>query len=182
MAFLTAGESVERMARYCRVEQMLFGMLGGWSADLTEPDAKLVMLSTADHCAWRAKRWDELLPTAPPGPDAFLTPTAAESEAFSLTADLVRDSQVARMVVAYDALLPRLRQAMTGHLERTTAVADGPVQRILAIAITDIENDLAASKGPMELVLSFPESREHAQRIGAELAENEAVISSLFEV
>jgi hypothetical protein len=34
----------------------------------------------------------------------------------------------------------------------------------------------------MELVLSFPESREHAQRIGAELAENEAVISSLFEV
>jgi hypothetical protein len=71
---------------------------------------------------------------------------------------------------------------MTGHLERTTAVADGPVQRILAIAITDIENDLAASKGPMELVLSFSESREHAQRIGAELAENEAVISSLFEV
>lgn len=182
MAFITAGESVERMARYCRIEQMLFGMLGRWSADLTEPDAKLVTLSTADHCAWRAKRWFELLPTAPPGPDAFLTPTPSEREAFGLVTDLVGDSQAARMVAAYDVLLPGLRQSMIGHLERTAAVADAPIQRMLGIAISDIENDLAAGIGPMERVLTSPEARDQAQRIGAQLAASEAGISGLFEV
>lgn len=182
MAFITAGESVKRMARYCRIEQMLFGMLGRWSADLTEPTTKLVTLSAADHCAWRAKRWFELLPTAPPGPDAFLTPTAAEREAFGLVSDLVADSQAARMVAAYDVLLPGLRQAMVGHLERTSAVADAPIQRMLAIAITDIENDLAAGVGPMERALTSPDEREQAQRIGAQLAASEAGISGLFGV
>lgn len=182
MAFITAGESVERMARYCRIEQMLFGMLGRWSTDLVEPTAKLVALSTADHCAWRAKQWFELLPTAPPGPDAFLTPTATEREAFGLVTDLVGESQAARMVAAYDVLLPRVRQAMIDHLEDTSAVADAPIQRMLAIAITDIENDLAAGVGPMERVLATPQEREWAQRTGAQLAASEARIRPLFEV
>ncbi len=180
MAFLTAGESVERMAAYCRVEQMLFGLLGSWSVEVEVPAAKLALLTAADHSAWRAKRWFEMLPTAPPGPDAFLTPTSVERDVFALVADLVGTSQGARMVVTYNHLLPGLRDAMSSHLEATTAVADGPVRRLLRIALTDISTDLGDGVGPMELVLASGQERASAERIGAELADAEARIGHIF--
>lgn len=180
MAFLTAGESVDRMATYCRIEQMLFGLLGGWVSDLREPTAKLVMLSTADHCAWRAQRWFEMLPTAPPGPDAFMAATVLERQAFDLAVRAVGDSQGARLVVTYRLLLPTLRGALLDHLERTTTVADRPIRRLLGIAITDLDHDLAAGNGPMELVLAEPAERLEADRIEAELSVAEAGIAGLL--
>ena len=182
MAFLTAGESVERMATYCRVEQLLFGLFGQWSADIELPAAKLALLSAADHSAWRAKRWFEMLPTAPPGPDAFLTMTATEREVFALVADRVGTSQGARMVVAYQQLLSGLGDAMADHLSRTTAVADAPVQRMLTIAMTDIGNDLAEGIGPMELVLGSADERAAAERIGAEVASANVQFGHIFGV
>jgi hypothetical protein len=180
MAFLTAGESVERMAAYCRVEQLLFGLLGGWAAEIELPAAKLSLLNAADHSAWRAKRWFEMLPTAPPGPDALLTPAEVERETFNLIVDLVGDSQGARMAVAYEELLPGLHAAMSAHLERTTAVADGPIRRLLNIAITDISNDSIEGLGPMELVMAAAENRAAAERVGAELAAANARIGHIF--
>lgn len=182
MAFLTAGESVERMATYCRVEQLLFGLLGGWAAEVERPEAKLALLTAADHSAWRAKRWFEMLPTAPPGPDSYLNTTVVERESFALLTDLVGTSQGARMVVAYEELLPGLRDAMTTHLDRTTAVADGPVRRMLNIAITDVVNDLRDGIGPMELVLTTAEERESAERVGSELAAANSRIGHIFGV
>lgn len=182
MAFLTAGESVERMATYCRVEQLLFGLLGRWATDVERPEAKLALLTASDHSAWRAKRWFEMLPTAPPGPDSFLNTTNIEREAFALIVDLVGESQGARMVVAYEELLPGLREAMTTHLDRTTAVADGPVRRMLDIAITDVTNDLRDGIGPMELVLTSAEERDSAERVGSELAVSNTRIGHIFGV
>ena len=110
MAFLTAGESVERMTSYCRVEQLLFGLFGQWATEVELPVAKLALVSAADHSAWRAKRWFEMLPTAPPGPDALLTLTSVEREAFGLVTDLVRESQGARQCpIAAEATLGRER-------------------------------------------------------------------------
>ena len=182
MAFLTAGESVERMASYCRIEQLLFGLFGRWAADVELPVAKLALLSAADHSAWRAKRWFEMLPTAPPGPDALLTLTSVEREAFGLVTDLVRESQGARMVVAYGELLPGLQTAMAAHLERTTAIADAPVRRLLGISLTDVSNDLAEGIGPMELVMTTAEERAEAERVGAELAATNPRITHIFGV
>lgn len=182
MAFLTAGESVERMASYCRVEQLLFGLFGQWATDVELPVAKLALVSAADHSAWRAKRWFEMLPTAPPGPGALLTLTSVEREAFGLIADLVGKSQGARMVVAYEELLPGLQAAMAVHLERTTAVADAPVRRLLDISLTDVSNDLAEGIGPMGLVMSSAEERAAAERVGAELAVAKAGITYIFGV
>lgn len=180
MAFLTAGESVDRMATYCRIEQLLFGLLGGWVTDLSEPTAKLVMLSTADHCAWRAQRWFEMLPTAPPGPDALLTATVREREVFGHLTASVGTSQVARLVATYRLLLPALRDALIDHLGRTTTVADAPVRRILSIAITDLENDLSAGAGPMELVLDRAAEQDPADRKEAEFAAADPGIAQLF--
>jgi len=182
MEFLTAGESVDRMASYCRVEQLLFGLLGGWAAEVTEPTAKLTLVANADHCAWRSRRWFEMLPTAAPGPDAFLVPTAIEREVFTLVADLAGSSQGAQMVLAHEELLPALRGAMIEHLERTTAIADGPIRRLLGIAITDISNDLETSTGSREAVLALAEERAHAEQSKAALATAATQIRQIFGV
>ena len=182
MAFLTAGESVERMASYCRVEQLLFGLFGQWATEVELPVAKLALVSAADHSAWRAKRWFEMLPTAPPGPDALLTLTTVEREAFDLIAELVGESKGARMVVAYGELLPGLRTAMAAHLERTTTVADAPIRRLLNISLTDVSNDEAEGIGPMELVMTTAQERAAAERVGAELASANARITHIFGV
>lgn len=181
MTFLSAGESVEAIARYCRIEQMLFAVLGRWSAEVTDPNAKLALLSASDHCAWRSKRWFELLPTAPPGPDSFLTSTTAEREWFGLVADRVGDSEGSRMVMTYQLLLPGIHRAMSDHLDRTSPVADAPVQRILAIAMTDVDRDIAAGVGPMEIVLRSPQDRDDAERRDAELASSEPQFWALFK-
>ncbi len=182
MAFITAGDSVERMASYCRIEQLLFGLLGEWAIDLDEPTAKLAMVSAADHCAWRAKRWYELLPTAPPGPDAFLTSVPGELEVFEATATIVGDSQSGRLAMAFEVLLPGIQRAMIDHLDRTTEVADAPIRRMLAIAVTDIENDRAAAVEPSRLILASSAERERAERIQAEFAARTVGISALFQV
>lgn len=156
MAFLTAGESVDRIATYCRVEQLLFRLFGSWAVEIAEPQTKLAFLVASDHCGWRAQRWFEMLPTAPPGPDAFLVSTPAEAELVKGIDDQVGGSQAARVVVTYELLLPGLHAALGEHLDRTSAVADGPIQRMLAIAMTDIERDLLSGADLAELVGSFP--------------------------
>jgi hypothetical protein len=123
-----------------------------------------------------------MLPTAPPGPDALLTLTTVEREAFDLIAELVGESQGARMVEAYGELLPGLRTAMAAHLERTTTVADAPIRRLLNISLTDVSNDVAEGIGPMELVMTTAQERAAAERVGAELASANARITHIFGV
>ena len=123
-----------------------------------------------------------MLPTAPPGPDALLTLTTVEREAFDLIAELVGESQGARMVVAYGELLPGLRTAMAAHLERTTTVADAPIRRLLNISLTDVSNDVAEGIGPMELVMTTAQERAAAERVGAELASANARMTHIFGV
>lgn len=178
MTFTTAGDSVERMATYCRVEQLSFSLLGGWVAGVETPAAKLALLAAADHCAWRSRRWFEMLPTAPPGPDAYLTPTTIESDAFDGVADL--DGAGARLSLAFEELLPALRAAMRLHLDRTTEVADAPVRRLLRIAITDVSDDLDAAAGALDQVFALPGERDAADRLRAQRTGSGASFDRIF--
>lgn len=180
MTFPTAGDSIDRMASYCRVEQSLFGLFGGWVPKVTDPAAKLALLTATDHCAWRSRRWYEMLPTAPPGPDALLTPTRLERDAFDRIAARVGDGQASRVSLAFGVLLPTLRDAMRVHLDITTAVADGPVRRLLRIAITDIGEDLDAASAAVATVLADPQARAEADRAEAELASSETSFGRIF--
>lgn len=180
MGFLTAGESVHRMAAYCRIEQLLFGLLGGWVVEIEEPNAKLAMLATADHCAWRSKRWFEMLPTAPPGPDALIVATSAELETFANLVEIVGASQNARVVAAYQHLLPALRAAMVSHLEVTTEVADAPIRRMLGLAIFDLDNDLRAGSASIEADGELARDHGSAAQIGVELTSQAARISLIL--
>lgn len=182
MGFLSAGESIDRMATYCRVEQLFFGLLGGWVTEVHEPTAKLALLGAADHCAWRALRWFEMLPTAPPGPDALIASVESELAAVATIADVTGEAPAARMVMAYEGLLPALVAVLRAHLAETTAVADAPVQRMLEIAIADVDRDLRAAIDPVERVVSGPDGGREAERIRAAIASDTAGIGRLLGV
>ena len=109
-----------------------------------------------------------------------MEPTDIEHEVFTLVAELAGSSQGAQMVLAYEELLPALRGAMIEHLERTTAVADGPIRRLLGIAITDVSNDLETSIGPREMVLALAEERAHAEQSKAGIAGATTQIRQIF--
>lgn len=132
-----------RLGAYCWAEQLVFGLLGGWVTEIPEPDAKLMVADHADHAAWRAQRWYELLPTAPPGADVLVTGPG------EIVAALARLGEVAdgplptpvRLSAAYRVVLPRLAGALRAHLDWSMAVSEPAVGRILRIALDDVTAD-----------------------------------------
>ena len=116
----TAVGLAARLGAYCWAEQQLFALLGGWIAEIPEPDVKLAVAEHADHAAWRAQRWYELLPGAPPGPDALVVAPAGVDARRWPTARQVAsgpDRTVEKLAVAYRVLLPRLAAALRAHLD-----------------------------------------------------------------
>jgi hypothetical protein len=170
MEFMTAGATVDRIAAYCRIEQGLFALLGAWAPEIDDAAAKALSLELADHAAWRARRWYEMLPAAPPGPDSFLDPTTRELEVFACARAIGGGSGAAPMAVVSTELLPRLVGAMGEHLAVASAVAQGPVRRILDIAITDVDRDLTAARAAGERLTASPQGRTQADGAIAEVA------------
>lgn len=164
-----AAETVERIAVLCRAEQLVFALLGDGASRFASPAIAPELLAAADHAAWRAKRWYELLPTAPPGPDALLVPTEGDREVAVLARDAIVDGVTLLAVVAIE-LLPRIRRTMEQHLDRATGVADGPVRRILGIALTDLETDLGALLAAFERELVEPADRDRADHAAGTIA------------
>lgn len=181
MDFLTAGATVDRIAAYCRIEQALFALLGGWASSFDDPDAKVAALELADHAAWRARRWYELLPTAPPGPDSFLSPTPRESTIFATARTAGGSSDAARMCVVILELLPVLLDGMREHLDAAPEVSQGPVRRILDIAITDVERDGALGLGVLESLVAAADARSGAETARGEVASALLASGGLFE-
>lgn len=166
---MTAAESVEAIAAYCRAEQLVFALLGDGAARFTVPAAVAPTIAAADHAAWRARRWFEVLPTAPPGPDAFLVPTDADREIAAIARDHAVDEATLLAIVVVE-LLPRLRAAMQGHLDRTSPVADAPIRRLLDIALRDLDTDLAALLGAFETATASSTDRDRADRAAGAVA------------
>jgi hypothetical protein len=147
---LSAPQSAQAIGLCCWLEQQVFALLGSWITEVGESGPKLTMLELSDHAAWRAQRWYELLPTAPPGADALVMGTEA-LEALVLSAHSVdgNANTIEKFVVA-ETLLGLLSQLVAELLGRTTAIAGAAVRRIADIAATDLDIDLASCR----LVLS----------------------------
>ena len=124
-----------RLGAYCWAEQQVFGLLGGWITEIAEPDVKLAVAEHADHAAWRAQRWYELLPTAPPGADVLVAPPAGLAPAMAVAAGLAAgpDRTIEKLTIAHRVLLPRLAGALRAHLDWSPAVSEPAVRRMLAI-------------------------------------------------
>ena len=166
---LGAHETVERLATHCRAEQLVFAVLGDGATRIAASNSAGVLAAAADHAAWRARRWYELLPTAPPGPDALVGPTDADREVLAAVREHAV-GEVELLAIAAVELLPRLLRSAEDHLARCTAVADAPVRRILAIASTDLRADLADLLGAFERAVVEPADRDRADRAAGAVA------------
>lgn len=164
MDFLDAERTVAAIASYCRIEQLLFSLLGSWVTSIDDPAARVTADELADHAAWRARRWYELLPTAPPGPDAFLAAPPAELAFAELVVDAAGSGDVRRMTVVVEGLLPMLGRAMSAHLAHAEEVAQRPIVRIAAIARTDIDADLASGRAILDRLTRDPAASVEADR------------------
>lgn len=133
----------------CWLEQQTFALLGRWVVETAEPEAKLVLLELSDHAAWRAQRWYELLPSAPPGADALVV-GGDELDALLISADRLSgpDRTPAKLAVA-EALLGMGDLLATVLAGGTSAVAGASVLRIVGIARADIAGDLDRCRSAM---------------------------------
>ncbi|HEY6531869.1 MAG TPA: hypothetical protein VIY72_06175 [Acidimicrobiales bacterium] len=149
-----------RLGAYCWTEQLLFGLLGGWVPEVPEIDVKLALAEHADHAAWRAQRWYELLPTAAPGPDALV---AAPDGLEDLKARIAAvadgpDRTVEKLTVTYRILLPRLAAALDAHRSWAATVSGPAVLRLLGVAASDLATDWVAGERLLQtLVSGLPE-------------------------
>ncbi len=165
-----------RLGAYCWVDQQLFAVLGSWVADIGEPDAKAMVAEHGEHAAWRAQRWFELLPTAPPGAQALVTAPPGLAEVMSELPGTVGgpDRTAAKLLVAYRVLLPRLATALRAHLDWSPAISEGAVRRLLEISLADVLADAVAGARLLEVLTDAPnalgEGHSAAARVDLQIA------------
>ena len=160
-AALTAHGAAVRLGAYCWVEQRLFGLLGAWSTAVEEPDAKAMVAEHAEHAAWRALRWHELLPTAPPGAEALVVVPEAVEAVFADGGPLDGiDGTPARLAVAHRCLLPRLLAAYTAHLDWAEPLTEATTRRLLEMAIGDLATDLRHGERLLQALAADPAAVE----------------------
>jgi hypothetical protein len=148
---LSAPESARRIGVHCWLEQQAFARFGAWVSEITEPAAKLAMLRLGENAGWRAQRWYELLPTAPPGADALVAGTP-QLDAVIATMGFAPDtSPIVDAFAAAAALLGLIDRAVAEHVDRTTAIAEPALVRIAGIARTDIFIDLGSCHAVLEV-------------------------------
>ncbi|MCD9624617.1 hypothetical protein [Rhabdothermincola salaria] len=155
---LTAEGAAARLGAYCWVEQRLFGLLGAWAGQITEPDAKAMVAEHAEHAAWRALRWHELLPTAPPGADALVVaPSGVDAVFAALSPAEGADRTAEKLAAVHRCLLPRLLAAYTAHLDWADPLTEASTRRHLEMATNDLVADLRHGERLLEALVAAPE-------------------------
>lgn len=145
-----------RLGACCWAEQQLFALLGGWAAEIGEPDVKLAVAEHADHAAWRAQRWYELLPTAPPGADTLVAAPTGVAPALTAAAQVTAGPErtVEKLAVAHRVLVPALVAALRAHADWSSPVTEAAVGRVLAIALDDLLADWSAGERLLRAVVT----------------------------
>jgi hypothetical protein len=169
-----------RLGACCWAEQQVFALLGGWVQEVLEPDVKLALSEHADHAAWRAQRWHELLPTAPPGPDALVVAPAGVAAALVAAAEAGAGPErtVEKLAVAHRVLLAGLAASLRAHLDWSPAVSEPAVGRVLAIALDDVLTDWSSGERLLQAMTAGPEGAEALLRAHTAQAAVEAPLAA----
>ena len=123
----------------------LFEILGGWVTSVAEPEVKVLLATQSAHHGWHASLWDERLPTLHDvDPASWIGPAPGVEAVVARLAEAT--GTIERLVGVHRALLPRLAAAHADHLERTSAVADGPTIRALRLVLQDEHEDQRAGE------------------------------------
>ena len=141
----TASGLAARIGGYCWVEQQFFALFGAWVSGIADPESKLLLAELGEHAGWRARRWFEALPTAPPGADSLVLPPDGAETVLAAAVRVGQNAGDPRGLLALAAgiLLPALSEAMETHLASSSTVSTAPVRRLLEIGLFDIGRDRA---------------------------------------
>lgn len=139
---------------YVWLEERLFEVVGGWVPSVAEAVVKLRLEADSHHHAWHAALWRERLPVLQEfDPDAFVaaaTPTLEQT----LAAVAQSVTTVERLVAVYRVLVPRLAVGYQRHLERASAITDGPTMRVLDLVLADERRDWQHGEALVQSVLT----------------------------
>lgn len=168
--------AARRIGHYKWFEMRLFEILGGWTAEVPEPDVKLRLGANSAHHAWHAELWQHRLPElADLHPTGLTVPANAELEDFvaALASPTGADQSLEKLVGVYRVAVPWSVAAYTFHLHRASAVADAPTIRTLRQVLADLAED--GRDGEM-LVQSMLRSAEDVQRASTHQARLETLM------
>jgi hypothetical protein len=152
---LTLTEAARVVGGYVWVEERLFEILGGWVPSTPEPEVKLHLAAASHHHAWYASLWRDRLPELRElDGESFVTPPAAGVEALLATL-ATAPATIERLVGLYRVLLPHQVASYQRHLERASAITDGPTIRALTLVVADNRADHEEGE---RLVQSLPDT------------------------
>jgi hypothetical protein len=150
---LTLQESAQVIGHYRWVEMRLFEILGGWVPEVPELPAKLMLAVHAPHHAWHSSLWRDCLPELASVDRDGLT-VAANSDLVACM-DAVQGSErtIEKLAGVYRVVLPRLIASYAGHLDRASAVAEGPAIRALKLVLADDLDDWKEGEAVLQSML-----------------------------
>lgn len=137
-------DAAAKIGAWCWAERRCFEILGGWVADTTEPDVQVLFATHSRHHAWRAERWEEILPRAYVAAADQLIAAPADAVAFDLLEALEPTGK--RVAGHYDVLLRALLAAYEASPAVMNPVTDGPALRAIRIIVGDIVHDLTEAE------------------------------------
>jgi hypothetical protein len=154
------------------LDARLFEILGGWVASVPEPDVKIHFATGSAHHGWHATLWDERLPVLHDvDPAGWIRPAPGVEPAVAAIA--AAGTTIERLVGVHRVLLPRLVGAHAEHLERASAVADGPTIRTLRFVLQDEQDDQRAGERLLHRLLR---TRADVERAAAHQVAVEALL------
>jgi hypothetical protein len=132
------------------VELRCFELLGGWVPTTPEPDVKLAFARQSHHHAWHAELFERVLPAAN-GFSADGLVTAPDDAWVALLDDLVAlTATSARLVGAYEMLVPTKLGEYERWFDAVDPVRDAPLRRWLGFVIVDEHADLAEGRALLD--------------------------------
>ncbi|MEZ5145415.1 MAG: hypothetical protein R2726_23320 [Acidimicrobiales bacterium] len=135
------------------VARRLFEVVGGWSADEADAEARVWFATVSRHVGWHAELLAELLPeTVEHRPE----PLVVEPEGGwgVVLAELALETgTVARLAGLVRVVLTHLITALDAMAARTTPAAGGPLHRVLALVGRDQRDDQRAGEALLERLL-----------------------------
>jgi hypothetical protein len=179
---LTLVESARVLGCYRWVELRLFDVVGGWVANETDPEARLLFEIQSRHHAWHAELWGERLPDVEGVVDADLVtvrPDEGTEELLSSLGGVQGGDEggggtLVRLVGLARVVRPRLVCGYGYHLRRALAISDGPVIRALRLALRDEVEDWQAGELLVQSLIRRPHDvavvTAHQQRLEALVA------------
>lgn len=154
---VSARQTERRVGHYVWLERRRFEVLGRLAASVAEPEAKVLLATSARHHAWHACLWEAHLPRrSGPGTTGLVAPDDTGLAA-CLEAGGGHDAELTTiegLTGAYRVVATRAISAYGRHLERASAVSDAALVRTCRLVLVDQLDDWREGEALLQSLLT----------------------------